>query len=510
MDNKTLIVKCMTLLYRESELEQRSDDSNDLVKTVMDGIKTTDINLGINTERDVVSGLKQIVLDMCRNPVSHVYDLSGFLQTVKLGCAGDDRLYESIKQGVDQDLLDQSLKRSVVNLRKMINNHYREDKISEVLNKASYQFKHNRDKIRDINQFLMELNAQLEPLQINNNGKDPAILGEVDIGDITSTSLVFDEIKASSSNEGIMSTGFIGVNRMLQGGLRRGETLLTSGLQHNYKTGFTLTLFKQLALYNKPYMLDPTKKPLLLRISFEDDLRLNLQFLYQALKESEGLSGVTVDVDTEVMSNYIKEKLSVNGYHTKMLRVDPNLWTYKHLCNKVVELEAQGYEIHVLMVDYLAMLPTTGCTVGGPIGSDRREMLSRVRNFTSPKKIIFITPHQLSSAAKQMLREGRQDLVKEIVGLGFYEGCSSLENGTDIEIHHHIEKYQKEAYLTIQRGKHRLPSIIPDHEKYCVYKFPPNGPIPDDLPSGIDSSRRKVGSASTSDEKELLFEFNEV
>ena len=34
-------------------------------------------------------------------------------------------------------------------------------------------------------------------------------------------------------------------------------------------------------------MINKTKKPLLLRISFEDNLTLNFQFLYQSLKENE-------------------------------------------------------------------------------------------------------------------------------------------------------------------------------------------------------------------------------
>lgn len=507
MDNRTLIVKSITLLFRESQLETRTEDSSDLIKTVIEAVQTTDINLGINSERDIVSALKATVLDMCRNRSDHVYDLNGFLQTVRLNCGQDDKIYESIKQGVDQDLSDQSLKRSIVNLRKMISNHFREEKITEVLSKAAHQFKHNKDKIRDINQFIEELYAQLGPLQINNNGKDPAILSEVDIGDAQSTQSVFNEIKANNGDLGILKTGWIGINRMLQGGFRRGETCVIGALQHKYKTGFTLSLFKQIALYNTPYMLDATKKPLLLRISFEDDTANNLGFMYQSLSGTSGHNNESSPITAEEMSEYIKNKLGINGYHTKMLRVDPTQWTYKHICNKVIELESQGYEIHCLMVDYLMMLPTTGCVIGGPIGTDKRDMLRRMRNFCSPKKICFITPHQLSTDAKQMLRDGRQDLVKEIVGLGYWDGSRSLDQEMDVEIYIHIEKYQKESYLTVQRGKHRLPTIIPDNEMYCVYKFPKNSPIPDDLPSGIDSSRRKVGSNLTSNEKEELFEF---
>ena len=83
------------------------------------------------------------------------------------------------------------------------------------------------------------------------------------------------------------------------------------------------------------------------------------------------------------MASYVKQRLGINGYEIKLLRVDPTKWTYMHLLNKVLELEASGYEIHVLMVDYLGLLPTTGCLVG-PMGSDVRDMFRRVRNFCAP------------------------------------------------------------------------------------------------------------------------------
>ena len=58
---------------------------------------------------------------------------------------------------------------------------------------------------------------------------------------------------------------------MLQGGFRRGQFSMIAALQHKYKTGFTLSILSQIAMYTKPYMKDSFKKPLLLRISFEDN-----------------------------------------------------------------------------------------------------------------------------------------------------------------------------------------------------------------------------------------------
>jgi len=62
------------------------------------------------------------------------------------------------------------------------------------------------------------------------------------------------------------------------------------------------------------------------------------------------------------------------------MRVDPSQWTYSSVINKIIELEAQGYCIHILMLDYITLLPTTGCSTG-PIGFDKKDLVRRIRNF---------------------------------------------------------------------------------------------------------------------------------
>jgi hypothetical protein len=372
----------------------------------------------------------------------------------------DENLYSVLEKAITdtEGMTESVLKRSITNLIKDLNNFYIEEQISSILGNASYTFLKERNKIKDINAFITELVNQLEPLQLNNKSHDPAIKSEIDLSEPSNVQHVFDEIKKSKGSELVMSTGWHALNRMLQGGFRRGETVIIPALQHKYKTGFTLSLFKQLAIHNKPYMVDNTKKPMFLRISFEDDITNNIEFLYTSLKSDEGAKTVDIkNVPTEEMASYIREKLEVNGYSIKMLRVDPNAWTYKHICNKILELEAQGYEIHVLMLDYLGMVPTTGCIGSGPMGTDLRDMFRRMRNFCAPKKILFLTPHQISTQGKALLRSGIEDFdfVKEINGKGYYSGSGQLDQEVDLEIYIHVVGYQKEHYLTVQRGKHR-------------------------------------------------------
>lgn len=504
MDNRLLLVKSVSLLYRESLFPDTTSNAKDLVRTVLQGIVLSDVNLTVNHERDILQSLKQTALEMCDNPNDHIYETGELLQRIKMNTGMDEKLYESFVQGIEPDLSDNSIKRVITNITKSINNHFREQKISEILTKASNTFKYQRDKIKNVNQFVAETVGQLDPFQLDHSSKDPAIISDIDTSNLKDLADEFTKIKEAKNGVSVLKTGWQGVNRMLGGGFGRGEQWVIGALQHQFKTGFSLTLFKQLALYNVPKMIDITKKPLLLRISFEDSSKLNFQALYQSLKENE--TGVTPDIHSikeQEIAEYVQKKLAVNGYHTRLMHVNPSLWTYRDICNKIIELEAEGFEIHCCMCDYLLKVPTTGCDAG-PMGVDIRNMYERVRNFCIAKEILFITPHQLSTDSKMMVREGRIDFVKGLVGGGYYAGTKQLDQVVDGELFIHIEIVNDESYLTVQRGKHRGIDQTPIKDRYCVLKFNTPSGILDDL-NKTDSSRLKAGGGVIGSGSEIPF-----
>jgi len=510
MDDRLILVKCITLLYRESMITEKTENSSDLVRTILESIRLPEYNLSINHDRDVLSSLKDTALYMCSGELEQVYEKEELLQRLKVNCGSDNKIYEALEQGISKDMDEGSLKRTVLGIRKFINDVFRENEIVKIVKEASVSVNFNRDKIKSLRNFVSELVSKLEPYQIEANRKDPAIVSAVDVGDTASLATVFDEVKAMADTTGLLLTGWQGLNEMLQGGFRRGEQIVLPALQHKYKTGFTLSLFKQMAVYNKPIMINPNKKPCLVRISFEDSLATNLQFLYQNIyfNETEKLADIK-SLTTAQMAGYVKEKMSVNGYHIKMLRVNATEWTYKDLQNYILELEANGYEVHACVVDYLPMLPTTGCEEG-PMGHSLRDLYRRTRGFFSARKITLITPHQLSTDAKQLVRDGRQDFVKLLPGNGYYAGSKQIDQEVDLEIFLHIEKLNGRSYLTIQRGKHRGVDVIPETQMYIVLNFPTRGPIPDDLGKAPSHSRKVGGGPVGSGDEVPFFAFDDV
>lgn len=113
------------------------------------------------------------------------------------------------------------------------------------------------------------------------------------------------------------------------------------------------------------------------------------------------------------------------------------------------------------------------------------------------RRTAVITPHQLSPDAKQLLRGGipEDQFVKEIAEKGYFSGSKQLDQELDLEMYLHIFKMNGAWHLSVQRGKHRLPTIVDEDDKFFMLPFPKRMPIPTDI-NGEDSSYKKVPSKS--------------
>jgi len=503
MDNLQLLVTSIILLYRESQLPGANENSATIVRSVLANIKAADLNIGIGSERDMIDGLKATAMSMCDSPPGYKFDQGSLLQRLKVNTIDNEKVFNLLYDGIASDLPDNLNKSKCLEERRNLNEFFKQRKFEEIIKKASHTMKFHSDKMPPFNNFVADIATQLEQFTIRTDTKDPAIISEVDFDHIDQITNVFTAVSEEAAGTALLKSGYQGINLMLDGGFRRGESVVIGALQHQFKTGFSLSVFKQLALYNIPQMTDPTKKPLMIRISFEDPLSLNFQFLYQSLKSNEvGESYTPIDSSEGEMAGYVRERLQSNGYYVKFLHVNPSGWTYKDICNYIIQCEADGYEVHVCMLDYLLKLPTTGCDQG-PMGHDIRNLYERLTNFMKARRILFITPHQLSPEAKKLVRLGSSDLVRELPGKGFYSGSSQIDQVVDLEIYIHIEQLNGKSYLTIQRGKHRKIKQTPFEHQYCVLEFNDYG-IPDDI-NGADTTRTRVGGGPKGTKDEIPF-----
>lgn len=493
MNNKLLLVNGITLLYRESQIPGAREKSSGLVRNIATSVKLPEAHIGsVDTEWSVLDGMKRMALAMCDDPPTHEYSPTELLQRIRVVADMESSIYEAFREGIETDLNEMQLKRIVVNLRRTLSNHFREKQIEEIMTRAAAKIRYKREEITDYGAFVAAVCAELEPYQIDGTDEDPAIAEEVIFERRETVEKVFQNVKDMASGESVLMLGWQGINNMYQGGLRPGDSLVIGALQHNGKTKVSLDAFCDISRFNTPVLKDPTKKPLLVRISFEDSVELNLQALYTRLYEEETGKKADINaVDKEVLTDYVVSRMQATGFTIRLLRVDPTQWTYTKMLEKILQYEAEGYEVKLLMCDYLLEMPTTGCKQGAT-GTDVRDMFRRVRAFCNPRGICFITPHQLSPDAKKMAREAPREFLKKIANLGYWDGCTTIDNVVDAELYIHIEKLNGESYMTFHRGKHRLPTVIEDAEKFCVYKFEAIGGLRADV-KGAPQFRRKVG-----------------
>lgn len=493
-----LLIRAITLMFRESQLDIGATSSPEVVKEVAETVKPPEMAVGASdNDRDMVMGLRHMAIGMATNLEGTKYVAEDLLQKVRILTRHDESLFDALKEGIVGPMSDEHLRAITGSIRGELNTYLRETQALLIIKENSRKATFNRDEIPNMSEFIANFRSALEQYESNVQLKDPAIVGEIKISDTDRVEEIYRQAQELNNEAGIMKTGWQGINRMLQGGLRRGEEVVIGALQHNFKTGFSLSMFKQIALYNTPYMIDPKKKPLLLRISFEDPLSLNFPFLYRNIKENETLEYASVsNTPVEEMAAFVQKKLSVNGYEVMLVHVNPSLWGYRDVQNYVLSLEAEGYEIHVLMLDYLNMLDKRGLDNGGPTGANIRDLFRRMRNFCAPRKITLITPHQLSTEAKMLIRQGNEEtFVKDIANKGYYDSCKTIDQEVDLELYIHKVIADGKSWLCVQRGKHRLIQQTKEEYKYTVLPFEDIGDIRDDVNSADTSRKKPAGPA---------------
>ena len=119
---------------------------------------------------------------------------------------------------------------------------------------------------------------------------------------------------------------------------------------------------------------------------------------------------------------------------------------------------------------------------------------------------LLISPWQLSTEAKQLIRNGVSDVnfVKEIAGKGYTELSKQIDQVVDLELYIHIANINRKPFLTVQRGKHRSPTIIDPDKMYFMLPFPHKAPILEDINEEGDTS---VGDIDSKQENDLNFDF---
>lgn len=497
--HKQLLVSCITLLCLEHREDSPASASTELITNVMDTVQVKETSADSDHGRQTFLELRRLVVELNARVPNEFPSCSDVLQNVQVAARDETYLFEAVANAVNEVFPNGlALMQRINEVRSGLLGHLNDTKITSIMQEYSRKILFSAVGGANSVALIQEMSSKLDPyVKARTDLKHPAEIGTIDFDNPELVAKYFDAVKETMSTEGAFKLGWKGINRMLGklGALRRGEFVLGGGLQHNFKTGFALTIFAHVCLFNRPFMRDRNKKPLVVFVTLENELSDNLLILYKYLVENE--TGEAVDeslINPIEATTYISARLQESGFKVLITRFDPTEFTISGFTGWLDSLQAQGYEIQYLCVDYLNMLPKTGLDAK-VAGDDIRLLFRRMRNYTAPRGITFFSPHQLSSDALQLMRENTEDFVKIVANRGYYDGCRRLGQEPDLELIFHIVKVAGKSYFTVQRGKHRN-NVTAEVDQYCVLPFAAVGTIPWDVDKDVDFSMRTLPGMS--------------
>ena len=475
----TVFLKCIQLLFRNGG--ENKDSTKELITNILAVYKPMESFAITGGEQESTEKLRDYLLECLDEEALNREIVLQNLNDILKTSSRRDTAVEMFKIVEEDD--NKNIIRALEN---ELNNKIYIHKIKKTLNSYTYDFDKKFKSGMSPDDMLTKIIEELNILTKNIKTKDEAIVNEVDLDNLENVGKVFQVVKETTEADSFkFKLGLRALNKITNNGYKNSEFVIWNALQHNYKSGMLASSLIGIARYNKPIMQDPTKIPLLLYVSLEDDLDILFEFLYRQMYYTDNkVKADMASTTKEEMSKYVKDKLQETGFKVKFIRVDPSDWSFSSFFSLIEKYEKDGFELKTVVLDYLSLIPTVGCIANGAVGSDLRDLYRRIRNFFAKRKCLFISAHQLSPDAQMINRENLtgEVFLTRIMGKGFFDGSKKLSQEMDLELYAYKYTQNGKDYLAIGKGKHKGSKVMKTADKFAIIPFPENlEPIPDDI-----------------------------
>ncbi len=478
------LTKIITALYFENMAADEGVGVLDEIEESLSYIEVTNnMDHGLGSEVAAVEALKAtvdwMVDSITREKIKFSRD--NIIQRMILNLHCDNQYIEVVKRYLDEKVTPEDARSRVVEIMSELRYDRKNYKIRELIAKANSSINFKKE-VNDTNKFIHGLVDELEELNAHKDGEIVGFVGRVNFTNYKEIEAVLEKTAESQSGKGVLNTGFQGLNRSTgMDGLCRGDLVNFAGTTHNYKSGMLIDMALNIPMYNDPWMWDETKKPLILRISFENTLDQDIGKMYKKLHELKYQERCKIsDINTQVAAKELSAHFGQKGYHFALECFDPSNFSIYNLFDVMYRYMANNYEIHVVACDYITMIEQN--TPGDKKHARITKTYEMARNFCRPKGISFLTAHQLSTEALALQRENTTTFTRKVCTGGWYEECKNLHTKLDLEyvlgIHKHMDGNK---YLFVSRGKHRDGENTPEDHCHFIRKFEKFGGIVPDI-----------------------------
>ena len=490
MDIKEILVCCYTLCLREFKAH-KVVMSGDLIKNTINSLKLDSMvdAVGTNKLQIVVSLIFELI-----EKQDVVFDITSMKQRLLSLLEEDQSLYEKLALGLEEVIDDQSyLLETITQLKNRILTYHRQEQYFKHVFEQSRQANEVRSGKMTLASALSHSLATLEAIAIPPGLKDNAIIQEFDAMDIGEVSKVLNDAMDMGDESFVIPTPWIAMNNRLGGlGVPRGSLVGVAGKEFNNKSGVLKQMFLTACTAQKPKLVVPNKKPLILFISAEETLPEIFASLYPMMFRKPFIKEEIKAAGAEHIANTMMGVLKATGNHIKFMYVGGEDWDYKGLFNAILYYEAMNYEIAAIFVDCLYNISTVGCTKSVVAGEGEIAFLSRLKSFCKPKKISIYSPFQLNPDVARMMRISK-DYVKELPNKNFYAKASKTGQELDIEIFTAVRNNEYGfSWQEFQIGKHKSARKYVANKYFCLKFEAQDLPLKSDLDTG-DSSYSSIG-----------------
>ena len=202
MDSKLLLVKIITLLYKESCLPENAGQSNQFVRSILNTIKFPETGLDVDTSRESMQALRATALWMCENPPEQSYDRAALLQRIRVNVGDDEGLYYGFQQGIDGDFDEQVIKKQILEARSTLREHFTRQELQTLIKTQSQKILFRPEEV-NFRTLPRELIAELEKfVNAGSLEKLEGMVEEVDMSNLDQVSDVLNRGKAEAMAEG--------------------------------------------------------------------------------------------------------------------------------------------------------------------------------------------------------------------------------------------------------------------------------------------------------------------
>ncbi|QVW55599.1 hypothetical protein pEaSNUABM9_00003 [Erwinia phage pEa_SNUABM_9] len=508
MNSKMMLITALATLYAESFMTDANKD-HDVIRKVLLEVKLPEY-IDDSDERSALAEIKDIITLIIDGGMK--YQHSTVMKRIKLATTQTGSLYDTIQRFLEdgvptkeeelEDFFTKQQQDCYFQLRQALQGVQLKQKLGRTLGVLN-----GTESRVDLLTAIGELQGSLTTFSERPHNKIPSQVGKLITTNRAPFVKKFSDINKKVAGNGLR-TGWKAVNQMT--GCNNGiteELWLMPALPFNCKSLFSLLTAISIPLFNTPEKVMADVKgdlmPLILDLSLENELDVNIAYAYQAIYghfEGRAPTMTLPESATEeerqahvtYMANYLVDKIRANGWEYSFEKHTNTDFKVHYLNDLISDYKREGFHVVGMRADYLGTINKAGHG-NGIVGSDIKEIYRIARNIQVVRNHGFLlAPHQISPEGKRLKAADPVGFCKNLPGRGLYDTCTSLDNEADGEFYFNKRVVSGHSFLEVQRGKHRTIIDTPEKYHYTVLPFADVGILPWDCDKEMTVSASSI------------------